>query len=48
MNTFRHIRRQLPDGKTVPPVVSWYQQIVGIQGGTLHEIPEPRLRPGER
>jgi hypothetical protein len=41
MNIIRHIRRQLFDGETVPPVPSLYEQIAAIRGGTVHVVPEP-------
>jgi hypothetical protein len=40
MNTFRHIRRPLLDGESVPPVRSLYQQLVGVPPPPIPE-PEP-------
>ncbi len=41
MNTFRHIRRPLLDGESVPPARSLYEQLVGIPA--VPAIPEPDL-----
>ena len=39
MNTFRHLRRSLLDGESVPPVRSLYEQLVGRPA--LPPVPEP-------
>lgn len=40
MNTFRHLRRPLLDGESVPPVRSLYEQLVGRPAPTPIQEPE--------